>query len=69
MSWKSSSRTAVPFAQALKAAGCDHLFLAGNPGDKKDTYISAGIDDFIFLGSNVLETLERTLVRLGVTLP
>ena len=60
---------AVPFAQALKAAGCDHLFLAGNPGDKKDTYISAGIDDFIFLGSNVLETLERTLVRLGVTLP
>ena len=56
---------AVPVAQALKAAGCDYLFMAGAPGDKKDTYGSAGIDDFIFMGGDVLQTTRSTLARLG----
>jgi methylmalonyl-CoA mutase len=56
---------AVPAAQALKAAGCEYLFLAGAPGDKKDTYLSAGIDDFIFMGGDVLQTTRATLARLG----
>jgi methylmalonyl-CoA mutase len=42
------------------------LFLAGNPGDKKETYKAAGIDDFIFVGTDVLATLRMTLVKLGV---
>ena len=57
---------AVPTAQALKAAGCEFLFLAGAPGDKKDIYQSAGIDDFIFVGGDVLQTTRATLARLGV---
>ncbi len=57
---------AEPVAQALKAAGCEYLFLAGAPGEKKDAYTAAGIDDFIFLGGDVLQTTRSTLARLGV---
>ena len=57
---------AEPVAQALRAAGCEYLFLAGAPGDKKDAYTAAGIDDFIFMGGDVLQTSRSTLARLGV---
>jgi methylmalonyl-CoA mutase len=57
---------AEPVAQALKAAGCEYLFLAGNPGDKRDAYTAAGIDDFIFMGGDVLQTTRSILARLGV---
>jgi methylmalonyl-CoA mutase len=53
-------------APALKAAGCSFLFLAGNPGDKRESYSAAGVDDYIFMGSNVLEKTRATLARLGV---
>ncbi len=56
---------AVPFAQAFKAAGCEYLFLAGAPGDKKEAYQAAGIDNFIFMGGDVLGTVGATLGRLG----
>jgi methylmalonyl-CoA mutase len=51
---------------ALKATGCTYLFLAGNPGDKREAYMSAGVDDFIFLGGDVLQTARSALARLGV---
>ncbi|MBF0560956.1 MAG: methylmalonyl-CoA mutase small subunit [Alphaproteobacteria bacterium] len=54
-------------APALKQAGCSYLFLAGNPGEKKQAYSEAGVDDYIFLGGDVLGTLRATLARLGVT--
>lgn len=57
---------AVPTAQALKSAGCSYLFLAGAPGDKKDLYTGAGVDDFIFMGCDLLKTTRSTLARLGV---
>ena len=53
-------------ARALKAAGCEYLFLAGHPGDKRETYTSAGVDDFIFMGGDLLQTTRATLARLGV---
>ena len=53
-------------APALKAAGCKKLFQAGHPGDKKDDYMAAGVDDFIFMGGPVLTTLRQTLRELGV---
>jgi methylmalonyl-CoA mutase len=56
-------------APALKAAGCGFLFLAGNPGDKREAYMSAGVDDFIFLGGDLLQTTRSTLARLGVIEP
>jgi methylmalonyl-CoA mutase len=59
---------AVPFAAALKAAGVQHLFLAGNPGDRREEYQKAGIDEFIAIGVDVLSTLTATLARLGVAL-
>ncbi len=59
---------AVPFAQALKAAGVEWLFLAGNPGDHRAAYAAAGIDDFVSVGGDVLAVLRATLARLGVTL-
>jgi methylmalonyl-CoA mutase len=55
------------FATALKNAGCTKLFLAGNPGDKKQQYVDAGVDDFIYMGCNLLDTLRDTLAHLGVT--
>lgn len=57
---------AVAFAQALKSAGVKRLYLAGNPGDKRDAYREAGIDDFVFLGGNVLEVCTTALDTLGV---
>lgn len=53
-------------APALKAAGCEYLFLAGAPGENKDAFTGAGVDDFIFLGGDVLATCTNTLRRLGV---
>lgn len=57
---------AAQVAPALKAAGCIYLFQAGNPGDKRALYTAAGVDDFIALGGDVLQTTRSTLVRLGV---
>ncbi|MBI1208452.1 MAG: methylmalonyl-CoA mutase [Azospirillum sp.] len=54
------------FAPALKAAGASYLFLAGAPGDNKAAYSAAGVDDYIFMGGDVLGTLRQTLTRLGV---
>jgi methylmalonyl-CoA mutase len=52
---------------ALKNAGCKYLFLAGNPGDHKETYMNAGVDDFIFLGCDLLQSLRSTHATLGVS--
>jgi methylmalonyl-CoA mutase len=54
------------FAPALKAAGVETLYLAGAPGDKKDAYDAAGVNDYIFMGCEVLGKLTAQLVRLGV---
>ena len=54
-------------APALKNAGCKYLFLAGSPGDHKETYMNAGVDDFIFLGCDLLQSLRSTHATLGVS--
>jgi len=54
------------YAPALKAAGVETLYLAGSPGEKKALYDAAGVDDYIFLGGDVLSKLTEQLVRLGV---
>lgn len=54
------------YAPALKAAGAETLYLAGAPGEKKDAYDAAGVDDYIFMGADVLGKLTAQLVRLGV---
>ena len=52
-------------APALRAAGCERLYLAGHPGDKKDAYVQAGVDDFVFMGADVLATTRSALALLG----
>jgi len=57
---------AIAFAQALKQAGAECLYLAGNPGERKADYAAAGVDEFIFVGCDVLTTLRAAHARLGV---
>lgn len=58
---------AVPVAQALRAAGAQRIFLAGNPGDRRADYEAAGVDEFIYVGCDALDVLGRTLTSLGVS--
>lgn len=51
-------------AQALKQAGCVRLYLAGKP--KNLTVLeSAGVDEAIFAGCDVIDALERAYAALG----
>jgi methylmalonyl-CoA mutase len=59
---------AASCARALKAAGCQRLYLAGNPGDARAEYEAAGIDEFVFLGVDVLDVGERALRAAGADL-
>lgn len=55
-------------AAALKAAGARIVVLAGNPGDNEPAWRAAGVDRFIFIKCDVLETL-RTILREEGVLP
>jgi methylmalonyl-CoA mutase len=57
---------AVGVAEALRAAGAKRIYLAGNPGDKRERYAAAGIDEFIYVGSDALDALGRAVATLGV---
>ena len=55
--WYETGAAAV--ALALKKSGIKTLFLAGNPGTHAEEYRNAGIDQFIFVGCDVLSTLTQ----------
>ncbi|MCW2930254.1 MAG: methylmalonyl-CoA mutase small subunit [Actinomycetia bacterium] len=44
-------------AAALKAAGARRVVLAGRPGDRREAYQSAGVDDFGYAGGDAVATL------------
>jgi methylmalonyl-CoA mutase len=48
-------------ATALKAAGADYVVLAGRPGDRREAYQGAGVDDFIYLGCDAVAALTAAL--------
>lgn len=50
---------ARPVATALKAAGAQRVYLAGNPGDRRDAETAAGVDEFVHVGVDVLASLRR----------
>ncbi|WP_182866553.1 methylmalonyl-CoA mutase family protein [Rhodopirellula sp. JC639] len=57
----------VPAAAGkLKAAGAEAVVLAGFPGDNEQAWREAGVDRFIFMRCNVLETLRSLLAQVGV---
>ena len=53
------SAQAVAAATALRAAGANHIYLAGRPGDQEATLRSAGVSHFIFAGGDALATLQE----------
>ncbi len=54
-------------AQRLKAAGADWIVMAGKPGDAEAKYRAAGVDQFIFVGVDVVEALETLHAALGIS--
>jgi len=53
-------------APQLVKVGATRLFLAGRPGGREEQDRAAGIETFIFLGCDVLQTLREFLVHEGV---
>jgi methylmalonyl-CoA mutase len=63
---KKYGQVAEETARRLKAAGARTVILAGNPGANEATYRAAGIDRFIFIQCDVLNTLQELLHEEGV---
>lgn len=57
--------SAAAVAKALKDAGAKTVYLAGRSGDLEPALKAAGVDEFIFMGGDVLGALERAHARLG----
>lgn len=57
---------AAETAKALKAAGALRVALAGRPGEHEQAWRTAGIDTFIYVGSDVLAELKAGLKIYGV---
>ena len=52
---------AVNAAEALKAAGCKHIFLAGKGGDLAQALQTAGVSSFIYIGCDALTIMNEAL--------
>ncbi|MEU1509683.1 MULTISPECIES: methylmalonyl-CoA mutase subunit beta [unclassified Kitasatospora] len=48
-------------AAALKAAGARRVLLAGRPGERREAYERAGVDGFVFAGSDAVAVLTSLL--------
>lgn len=57
---------ATTVATACKAAGIERLYLAGNPGERREAEEAAGIDEFVHVGVDVLDVLRRAHEVLGI---
>ncbi|GAB2882156.1 methylmalonyl-CoA mutase family protein [Streptomyces mayteni] len=57
---------AAEVAAALRAAGARRVLLAGRPGEREAEYRAAGVDEFVFVGSDVVAVLTSVLESLGV---
>jgi methylmalonyl-CoA mutase len=53
-------------ARALKAAGAVRVYLAGRPGAHETAWRAAGIDSFVHVGVDAVETLELAHAELGM---
>lgn len=52
---------AADAAKALKAAGAARLYLAGRPGELEAALNEAGVDRFVFVGSDLVASLSEAL--------
>ena len=55
------------FAQALSHSGLAAIYLAGNPGDRREDEVAAGVTEFVHVGVNALELLSGALHAAGAT--
>lgn len=53
-------------AQALKQAGAKHIYLAGRPGELEVALKAAGMQDYIYVGCDMLATLKAAHGILGI---
>ncbi len=58
---------AVETASQLRRAGAQWVLLAGRAGDQEAVYREAGVDGFIYMGVDVLETLRTLQAEIGVS--
>jgi len=63
---KRYEQVAEETARRLKSSGARTVILAGNPGANEAKYRAAGIDRFIFVRCDVLNTLQELLHEEGV---
>jgi methylmalonyl-CoA mutase len=57
---------AAEAAHALNAAGAKAIYLAGRPGDLEASLKAAGVDEFVFMGLDVLASLKAAQARLAI---
>ena len=50
---------AAAAAKALQAAGANHIYLAGRPGEQETALRAAGVENFIFAGGDALAILQE----------
>ncbi len=62
---KTYAGQAVVAAQALRAAGAKHIYLAGRPGDLEADLRNAGVSEFIFAGADALAILNAAHRLVG----
>jgi methylmalonyl-CoA mutase len=55
---------AAAAAEALKAAGARHIYLAGRPGEQEAALRGAGVGDFVFAGGDALAVLRDAYRRM-----
>lgn len=57
---------AADAAARLKAAGATRVYLAGRPGERREDYLQAGVDEFVFAGCDAVEVLTSALNTMGI---
>lgn len=55
---------AVDTAKALKSAGANLVLMAGKPGDNESQFVAAGVDQFLYVGIDVVKTLSQLLKNM-----
>jgi len=60
------AEAAAPAAAALRGAGADHIWLAGQPGARAESDRSGGVGGYVFAGCDALAVLRTTLDILEV---
>lgn len=63
---KRYAEEAVAVAEALSEAGPTRLYLAGNPGDLRDSLDAAGVAEYVVAGGDAVALLDRALTTAGV---